>query len=621
MKFQSTLLIWIVLLIAAITVATAGSALVVLERSARENASDELVRSARVFDALRDKRKSLRLASAHVVSEEPRLKAVVSTEDVSPETVYGVAFELRKAVQSDLFLMTDGAGRLLADVADPKASGFDMSQNPVIHGALETGESTGIWTAEGRVYEVVARRIAFGTNPVGVLVLGFALNDAIVEEAASQTGSVVAVLLDNKVVAVSHLENGEDAPREALATLGKGLSDETRGLATPGKLEESRVVSTTTALTGADEKGPKLRVLHLRSLERALAPSREVETRVALIAAVALVAAALLAMVLARRLSSPVDKLVAFTKALGHGKLDARASVEGPIELRALGEAMNRMAVEIDESRLQMAAKERLEKEMEISARIQTSILPRRLDVPGLDVAAQMIPASEVGGDYYDVFAVKNGGWIAIGDVAGHGLTSGLVMLMVQSAIAALGRDKPNASPKDLVRVLNAVLYDNIRNRLGNDEHVTLSLMRYERSGRVVFAGAHEDIILFRAGTGTIETIETLGPWLGAMRDVSRTVMDDELLLDDGDLLVLYTDGITEARNESGEQFSFERLCARVKALGREPVEAIRDAILNEVKAFSKVQEDDLTLLLVRYKSPNQEAGEEAANHHDSKAL
>ena len=611
MKFRSTLLIWIVLLVFAITVATAGSAALVLDRSAREDAKADLVRSARVFDALRDKRRSLHVASAHVVSEEPRLKAVVATEDVSPETVYGVAFELRKAVRSDLFLMTDGAGRLLADVADPKASGFDMSQNPVIRGALDAGEGAGIWTTEGRVYEVVARRISFGTNPVGVVVLGFSLGDAIAEEAASQTGSVVVVLAGDAVVAASRLEGGEEAPRELLSAFARGLSDESRGEAVSGQLATSRVMSTWSPLSGAGA-GERLRVLYLRSLERALAPSQELELRVGLIALLALAAAAGVALVLSRRLSRPLDGLMAFAKDLGHGKLDARASVAGPVELRALGEAMNRMAGELDESRRQMAAKERLEKELEISARIQTSILPRRLEVPGLDVAARMIPASEVGGDYYDLFPVKDGGWIAIGDVAGHGLQSGLVMLMVQSAIAALGRDKPDAKPSELVRVLNAVLYDNIRNRLGNDEHVTLSLMRYERGGRVVFAGAHEDMVVFRAKTGKVEVIETLGPWLGAVRDVSRTVTDDELALEDGDLLVLYTDGVTEARSEAGEQFGFERLCARIEALGRAPVETIRDELLGEVREFSKVQEDDVTLLVIRYEGV---AKEPEANH------
>ncbi|MRG97707.1 PP2C family protein-serine/threonine phosphatase [Polyangium spumosum] len=590
MKLRSTLLLWIVLLIAAITVATAGSAAIVLERRAREELGEALERSARVFEAHRGARLRAHADKAHVVAEEPRVKAVVATEDVSPETVYGVAVELRKAVQSDLFLMTDGAGSLLADVADPKASGFDMSKDPIVSGALREGEASGLWTNEGKLYEVVARRLSFGTETVGVLVLGFALGDALAEEVRLQTGSVVAVTDGPAVVAHSKLEDGTDAPEEVL-----------RMFTAPAAGEGGPYITTSRALgagTGA------ARTVHLaRSLDRALATSRELEARVALIALLALVAAAAVALVLSRRLSRPVDGLMALVSDVSKGNLDTQAATSGPTELRALGEAMNRMARELAESRKQMAAKERLEKELEISARIQTSILPRRLDVPGLEVAARMIPASEVGGDYYDVFPVEGGGVLAIGDVAGHGLQSGLVMLMVQSAIAALGREDPNAAPKDIVRVLNLVLYDNIRNRLRNDEHVTLTVMRYHRSGRVVFAGAHEDIVILRARTGKAEMIPTLGPWVGAMRDITRTVQDDELVLEDGDVMVLYTDGVTEARSASGEMYGMKRLTERIEALGAEPVEKIRDVILDDVAAFAEAQDDDVTLLVLRYRA------------------
>ena len=595
MKFRSTLLLWIVLLIAAITVATAGSAAIVLERRAREELGEALERSARVFESHRTERLRAHAAKAHVVAEEPRLKAVVATEDVSPETVYGVADELRKAVKSDLFLMTDGTGVLLADVADPKASGFDMSKDPIVAGALREGERSGLWTNEGKLYEVIARRLSFGTETVGVLVLGFKLDHALAEEVRLQTGSLVAVTDGATVVAHSKLEDGRDAPSEVL-----------RMFTAPSTHEGGPYLSTSRTLdTGT---GATRTVYLARSLDRALVPSRELEARVALIALVALAAAAALAIVLSRRLSRPLDGLMAFVGDVSRGKLDTQATTSGPTEIRALGEAMNRMARELAESREQMAAKERLEKELEISARIQTSILPRRLDVPGLDVAARMIPASEVGGDYYDVFPVEGGGILAIGDVAGHGLQSGLVMLMVQSAIAALGREDPSARPKDLVRVLNLVLYDNIRNRLRNDEHVTLTVMRYHRSGRVVFAGAHEDILILRARTGKVEMIPTLGPWVGAMRDVARTVQDDELVLEDGDVMVLYTDGVTEARSASGKMYGMERLTQQIQGLAGEPVERIRDVILDDVARFASTQEDDVTLVVVRFRASETRA-------------
>ncbi|HVJ16337.1 MAG TPA: substrate-binding domain-containing protein, partial [Polyangiaceae bacterium] len=172
------------------------------------------------------------------------------------------------------------------------------------------------------------------------------------------------------------------------------------------------------------------------------------------------------------------------------------------------------------------AEKERLEQELSIASRIQTSILPRDLDVAGLSIAAMMIPASEVGGDYYDVLSVDGGCWIGIGDVAGHGLRPGLVMMMLQSVVAAIGRHTPNASPSELLGVVNAVLYDNVRQRLNQDEHATLSLIRYDRSGELVFAGAHEDLIVHRARSGECELVQTLGTWVGATSDIQDVTID-----------------------------------------------------------------------------------------------
>jgi sigma-B regulation protein RsbU (phosphoserine phosphatase) len=310
-----------------------------------------------------------------------------------------------------------------------------------------------------------------------------------------------------------------------------------------------------------------------------------------------------MATALARRLSRPIDALVAFAERLGAGALDDRASPEGPIEVQALGQAMNRMAGELAESREQLIVKERLEHELEISSRIQTCILPRGIDVDGLELSARMIPAAEVGGDYYDVLPVRGGTWIGIGDVAGHGLSSGLIMLMLQSAVSALVREHPLAAPSEVLRAVNRVLYENIRHRLGNNEHVTLTLLRYRRDGLMTFAGAHEEIVVWRAVTGRCELVATPGPWVGAMDDIGDVTVDTRLKLEDGDVVVLYTDGITEARDESGEVLGIEPITRVVEALHGEPVERIRDQILRAVADWAPAQEDDMTVMVLRYRA------------------
>jgi DNA-binding LacI/PurR family transcriptional regulator/serine phosphatase RsbU (regulator of sigma subunit) len=255
-------------------------------------------------------------------------------------------------------------------------------------------------------------------------------------------------------------------------------------------------------------------------------------------------------------------------------------------------------------TRRQIAERQRLEKEMEIAAGIQASILPRNLVVDGLDIAATMLPASEVGGDYYDVFPVSDGCWIGIGDVAGHGLRTGLVMLMIQSGIGTLGRQSPHLRPAELLPFLNDLIFDNVHQRLANDEHATLTLLRYHRDGTIVFAGAHEDIIVCRERTGECEIVPTPGVWLGARRHIAAATIDSTLRLEHGDLIVLYTDGAMEAMSANHEQYGVERICGEVQRARHEPVATIRDRIVASVRRWMARQDDDITVMVARYQAP-----------------
>ncbi len=256
-------------------------------------------------------------------------------------------------------------------------------------------------------------------------------------------------------------------------------------------------------------------------------------------------------------------------------------------------------------TRRQAAERERLEKEMEIAARIQTSILPRALSVPGLEIAAAMRTASEVGGDYYDVIPTGDGCWLGIGDVAGHGLPTGLVMLMMQSGIGVLARKMPDASPRELLLALNAMLVENVRDRLGQREHATLTLIRYHQDGRLLFAGAHEEILIRRAATGRCERLETPGAWVGAKRDIAAGTVETAARLASGDLLVLYTDGLTEAAGpDRRERFGSERLIAGIEAAAGDDPTAVRDAVLAALDGFAPRLDDDVTLLVGRYFLP-----------------
>jgi sigma-B regulation protein RsbU (phosphoserine phosphatase) len=243
---------------------------------------------------------------------------------------------------------------------------------------------------------------------------------------------------------------------------------------------------------------------------------------------------------------------------------------------------------------------ERLRKEIDLAQHIQSSILPRTLDVRGLSIAATMIPTSQVGGDYYDVLPTEGGCWMGIGDVAGHGLDAGLMMLMTQSIVAALVVREPLASPRDVLCTLNEVLFENIHNRLMRDDHATLTLLRYDRGGSVVFAGAHEEIIVFRAGEGRCEVVRTPGTWVGGRRDIRRGTVESSLRLAPGDVMLLHTDGVTEIRDARGEQFGLERLCAEFERVHAEGPQQIVDHLVQAVGVWGDA-DDDVSILVFRY--------------------
>jgi DNA-binding LacI/PurR family transcriptional regulator/serine phosphatase RsbU (regulator of sigma subunit) len=262
--------------------------------------------------------------------------------------------------------------------------------------------------------------------------------------------------------------------------------------------------------------------------------------------------------------------------------------------------ALHREMVQQTRAR-ERAERHELDKELAIARKIQTGILPVSTSVEGLELAGVMVPAAEVGGDYYDVLPTAEGGWLAIGDVAGHGLVAGLVMLMVQSMIAVMVRSGLSPSPRTVLESVNLALRDNIRDRLGRDEHVTLVLMEYRRGGRLTYSGCHEEIVVWRKQTGRCELVSTHGLWLGILKALPQEMTDAELVLEKGDLLVLYTDGVTEAMNLDGEQFGTSRLTSLIERASALPVGEICRTIVAAVRSWAPVQADDISVLVGRY--------------------
>lgn len=598
MKFRTALLLGIVALVSLMLCGSLLAVTRVLDSAARERLRKDLDQSLRILVEVQSSRQRALDSEARVVAEEPRLRAAMSAEEITHETLYSVAFEMQKALGSDLFVLTDGGGTLLVDVAEPDAEGFDLGQQPVVGNALRDGRAETVWTRERAVYLVEARRVRLGEQVLGVLLVGKLVDERFLDAVRAQTGGIVALEVDRQV-SKSSFPPGTPPGLAAMlpAALGSGgITGTGTEVAVAG--ETFLAAPLTVPGYGGEHH---LRYVVLQSLDDALAPALRLERLLIVGGLLVLAVAIALAIALSNHLARPLGALVRFTQRIAAGDLAARAEAQGSTETRALAGAMNVMITEIAASRRALVAKERLEQELEIADRIQTSILPRALDVEGLEVAARMVTATEVGGDYYEVLPTPGGAWLGIGDVAGHGLTAGLVMLMIQSGVSGLVRARPDAPPSELVNILNRVIHDNLRHRLTQDEHVTFCLMRYTSDGRISFAGAHEQVVVWRASTGRCETLETPGTWLGPVEAIEHMTRDSEARLAPGDVMLLYTDGLTEACRNGSELFGEARLMDALKTVAREPVEHIADHLIAAVREWMDTQTDDLTLMVVRY--------------------
>ncbi len=245
----------------------------------------------------------------------------------------------------------------------------------------------------------------------------------------------------------------------------------------------------------------------------------------------------------------------------------------------------------------------RMSSELEITQRLQKMILPRGEEmrqIAGLDVSGFMQSAAQVGGDYYDTVSKDGGVFFGIGDVTGHGLESGVIAIMVQTAVRTLlagGQYERN----NFFDVLNRVIYDNVR-RMNCDRSLTFSLLHYQDS-LLTISGQHEEVLVVR-NDGVLETHDTLdlGFPLGLVEDISPFVGEVTVPLHPGDVMVVYTDGITEGVNSNGVAFGLERLSEAVRTNHRQPAEAIREAVLSSFRTYIGVQHllDDISLLVVK---------------------
>ncbi|MGC9436030.1 MAG: SpoIIE family protein phosphatase [Methanomicrobiales archaeon] len=311
-----------------------------------------------------------------------------------------------------------------------------------------------------------------------------------------------------------------------------------------------------------------------------------------------------------RLITDPLDRLKEGADAIGQGDLGYRVQVTSGDEFESLAHSFNTMAGDLrsymEELRRTTAEAERIGRELEIAHQIQESFLPDRPPrLPGLDIAGRNIPALEVGGDFYDFIELtgkKQG--LVIADVSGKGVPAALFMALSRTLIRASAENRTD--PRVAIELANRLISRDARTSM----FVTAFYAIVDPGAReltYVNAG-HNPPLLVRGASGSTEWLQADGIALGVLEEMVFESV--QVALSPGDLVVMYTDGVTEAQNEANEEFGEDRLVEMVTRSRSLDAESVLDAIITAITdhAGTHPQHDDITLLVLKVGGPDQDA-------------
>lgn len=296
----------------------------------------------------------------------------------------------------------------------------------------------------------------------------------------------------------------------------------------------------------------------------------------------------------------PLRKILVQMQALLTGKPYKRIFTDRIDEIGVIANFFNKVTEGFGEVSVDLKDRERMHGELSIAAELQREILPlQNPNLPGLQIVAKNKAATEVGGDSFDMITSKNRTYIYLGDVTGHGVAAGLIMTMVNSLIRVFA--DVYDTTYDIVVSTNRYIKKHVKKSM----FMTMVMFCWDHEKKkMTYVGAgHEHILLYKVGSGECQGILSGGIALGMVPDNSKLVKETSIDLGEGDFIVLYSDGIIEAKNEAGEMFGLERLKSAVREYAAQySADGVNFHIAKDVSEYIKnhAQEDDMTLIVMK---------------------
>lgn len=336
------------------------------------------------------------------------------------------------------------------------------------------------------------------------------------------------------------------------------------------------------------------------TMETRLAQAR---MQIALAAGIGFLLTLMISFMLSVSITRPLKALKEGALKIASGDFTTRVLVRTRDEVGVLASTFNQMAADLAASIEAKLYKERVTRELELAASIQSNLIPsQKLTLPSLEIVGGLDPATEVGGDAYDYITMENGNQlIYLGDGTGHGVPAG-IMASISNALLYAFRGEPDL--KKVAKAMNEV----IQKKSSNTMFITMALTVWnEQSSTLKYVNAgHLPLMYFDASAKKLTEVKLPGIAFGMVDDIVPLLQEKEIPLASGDVVVLYSDGIPDAQNERKEAYGVQRLKMTVQNLSNEGLSAdqIRDGILADVLKFIGTREhlDDITVVVMKKK-------------------
>jgi len=296
----------------------------------------------------------------------------------------------------------------------------------------------------------------------------------------------------------------------------------------------------------------------------------------------------------------PMTRVLDQVKAILTGRRYKKIYSDRTDEIGIFAHFFNELTGSLEKVTEELDQSHKVTGELKTAGQLQKELIPTLAPtIEGFDIAVKNRSAEELGGDNLDFIKVKNSTYFYVGDVTGHGVPAAIVMTMVNTLINTYAELYESAY--EVVVQTNRRLKTRIRATM----FMSMLMLKWNSmTKKMTYVGCgHEHLIIYKAKTGKVEAIVSGGIALGMVADNSKIVKEKDVELETGDVIVLYTDGITEARNMKGEMFGLKRVIELVALYGSQG--GAQEIIGNMAKDFSRfveehVQEDDVTLIVVK---------------------